>query len=91
MTLNPVKRSTVQAVTYEVLPITGLAYLVDDENRTWTLTRQVGGPLFDQLQPGTSCHLTLEHYLLFTIVGACDPLEPSGSHVAKASQSITSH
>jgi len=59
MTLNPVKQSTVQAVTCEVLPITGLAYLMDDENRTWPLTRQAAGPYFDQLQPGTSCQLTL--------------------------------
>lgn len=79
MALNPVKQATVQAVTCEVLPITGLAYLMDDENRTWPLTRQAAGTYFDQLQPGTSCQLTLEHYLKFTIVGRCDPVPTQGA------------
>ncbi len=74
MTFNPVKLSTVQAVTCEVLPITGLAYLMDEENRTWTLTRQAAGTYFDKLRPGTTCQLSLEHYLKFPIVGRCDPV-----------------
>lgn len=78
MTFNPVKRSPLQAVTCEVLPIRGLAYLTDEENRTWTLTRQAAGSFFDELQPGTSSHLTLEHYSQFTFVGRCAPVSPSG-------------
>ena len=39
MTPKAVKRSKVKAVTSEVLPTVGLAYMVDDSQQTWTVTR----------------------------------------------------
>lgn len=62
MTSKLVKRSTVKAVTSEVLPTVGIAYMVDDDQQTWTVTRSSGGVTFDKLQPGTVCSLTIDHY-----------------------------
>jgi len=74
MTIEAIKQSTVKAVTSEVLHKVGLAYLVDDENRTWAVTRGNDVTTFEQLQPGKPCKLTLEHHDRFTIVGRCEVL-----------------
>jgi hypothetical protein len=74
MQLKPIKQTVVTAITSEVLPSMGLAYLVDDDNRTWTITRENGGHSFDTLEPGTACELTLMHYPRFTLVDRCEQL-----------------
>lgn len=79
MTPKAVKRSTVKAVTSEVLPTVGIAYMVDDDQQTWTVTRGNSGLTFDQLQPGAVCHLTIDHYDLYALVGRCELLN-DGPH-----------
>lgn len=74
MTPKAVKRSTLKAVTSEVLPTVGLAYLIDDNQHTWTVTRSSGGLTFDKLQPGAVCNLTIDHYDQFALVGSCELL-----------------
>lgn len=71
MKSKAVKRSTVKAVTNEVLPTVGIAYLVDDDQHTWTVTRSNSGLTFDKLQPGTVCNLTIDHYDHYALVGHC--------------------
>lgn len=72
MESKAVKRSTVKAVTNEVLPTVGIAYLVDHDQRTWTVTRSNSGVTFDKLRPGTVCNLAIDHYDLYALVGNCE-------------------
>lgn len=72
MTPDAVKRSTVKAVTSEVLPTVGSAYLVDDVQQTWTVTRSNGSIAFDKLQPGAVCNLTIDHDDHFALVSGCE-------------------
>ncbi len=72
MDLNVIKRTAVKAVAAEVLPKTGLAYFVDDDQRTWAVTRQKAGITFDELHPGSCCTLTLRHYSDFILVDGCE-------------------
>ncbi len=74
MTSKLVRRSTVKAVTSEVLPTVGLAYMVDDSDQTWTVTRSSSGVTFDMLQPGTVCSLTIDHYDQYSLVGSFELL-----------------
>lgn len=79
MTPKAVKRSKVKAVTSEVLPTVGLAYMVDDSQQTWTVTRSNSGLTFDKLQLGTVCNLTIDHYDHYALVGSCELLN-EGAH-----------
>lgn len=71
MSVNLIKRSAIKAVADEVLPQTGLAYFIDEHQRTWPVTRLQAGEVFDNLKPGCSCLLTLNHYEKFTVVDGC--------------------
>jgi hypothetical protein len=39
----------------------GLAYLVDENRRTWAVSRQDTGACFDALAPGKAVRLTVAH------------------------------
>ncbi|MEN9891022.1 MAG: hypothetical protein RLY78_1317 [Pseudomonadota bacterium] len=41
-----------QVTVEEVLPATGLAYVKDENQRSWALTRSTPGTGLEQLQPG---------------------------------------
>ena len=72
MALTQRGQSTVNAMTCEVLPKLGLAYLVDENSRTWAITRQDTGVGFDALQPGTPVRITVAHYGKFSLVNHCE-------------------
>ncbi len=69
------KPSTVTAVAQEVLPRFGLAFLIDEHDTTWTLTRNMQGPELDTLRSGQKVRLTLEHRPDFSQVSAYKPCE----------------
>jgi hypothetical protein len=68
MGIQQISDTSVTAITHEVLPKFGLAYLVDDCDRTWAITRSTKGPGLDGMQPGQRCQLTLDRQSAFTVV-----------------------
>ncbi len=62
------------ATAYEVLPQFGMAFLVDDQETTWTITKAMQGPGLDTLRAGQRIELTLEHQAGFKLVRAYQPL-----------------
>ena len=68
MVAQQLSDTVVTAFTSEVLPKFGLAYLVDDSDRTWTITRSTKGPGLDGMRPGQRCQLTLDCQECYTLV-----------------------
>jgi len=66
-------RSPVMATAREVLPMFGLAFLIDDQDTTWTVTRGMDGPGLDSLRPGQRVQLTVDHRPDFSVVRAYTP------------------
>lgn len=66
-------RSPVVATTHEVLPKFGLAFLVDDHETTWTITKNMAGPGLESLRAGQRVALTLDHHAEFSVVRAYEP------------------
>ena len=73
MSAAKTKRTLTTATADEVLPRFGLAVLVDDEARTWAVTRSTEGPGLDRLRAGQRVQLTLDHHPEFSVVRAYDP------------------
>jgi hypothetical protein len=67
-------RALVTATAQEVLPRFGLAFLIDDQETTWTVTRTMEGPGLDSLRTGQQVRLTLDHQPNFSVVRAYAPL-----------------
>jgi hypothetical protein len=65
----------VTATVQEVLPVSGLAFLTDDDQSTWTLTRSMTGVGLAVLRPGQKLDLTLEHHDEFSVVSGYTPLD----------------
>ena len=65
--------SPVMAVAHEVLPRFGIAFVVDDRDVTWTITRSMSGPGLDTLRTGQRVQLTLDHHEDFSVVRAYKP------------------
>ena len=57
-----------RAVVTEVLPKFGLAYLEDDQGRTWAVTRCAKGTGLDSMAPGQAFELTLEQHTAYSVV-----------------------
>lgn len=70
MSPSQTNRSFVTATAHEVLPRFGLAFLVDDHETTWAITRNMEGPVLDSLRSGQRVQLTLDHYPGFSVVRA---------------------
>jgi hypothetical protein len=66
-------RSHVVATAHEVLPKFGLAFLIDDHETTWTITRNMAGPGLDSLRAGQRVQLMLDHHPEFSVVRAYEP------------------
>lgn len=64
----------VTATASEVLPKFGLAFLVDDTNKTWAITKSTHGPGLDRLQSGQRVQLALSHFPGFSVVSEYAPL-----------------
>ncbi len=67
-------KALVTATAFEILPRFGLAFLVDDQQTTWTVTRSTDGPGLDALRSGQRVQLTLDHHSDFSVVSAYAPL-----------------
>ena len=63
----------VEATAQEVLPRFGLAFLIDDHDMTWTVTRCTEGPGLEVLCSGQRVRLTLDHHPHFSVVRAYHP------------------
>ncbi|MDO9316412.1 MAG: hypothetical protein Q7T97_17905 [Burkholderiaceae bacterium] len=61
---------TVDATVEGVMPGLGMAYLVGDDHRDWTVTRSTHGVGLESLKPGQRVHLTVEQHKRFAVV--CD-------------------
>ncbi|MFM9916921.1 MAG: hypothetical protein ACKVOX_14000 [Rhizobacter sp.] len=60
--------STVTATVEGVLPGLGLAYLVGDDQREWTVTRSTRGVGLESLKAGQRVNLTIEQHRRFALV-----------------------
>lgn len=65
----------VKATVERVLPVTGLAYLTDDDAVQWTVTRNMAGVGVSQLKPGQRLDVEIEHHGDFSLVSAYAPLD----------------
>ena len=61
------------AIAHEVLPKFGLAFLVDDHETTWAITRHMEGPGLGSLRAGQRVQLTLDHHPGFSVARAYEP------------------
>ena len=58
----------VSATVQLVLPCTGLAFLVDEAEGSWAVTKSMRGVGIDALEPGQRLQLTVVHYQDFAVV-----------------------
>ena len=58
----------VNATVQLVLPRTGLAYLVDETEASWAVTKSMRGIGIDALESGQRLTLTVVHYPDFAVV-----------------------
>jgi len=58
----------VSATVQLVLPRTGLAFLVDETEGSWAVTKSMRGVGIDALEPGQRLQLTVVHYQDFAVV-----------------------
>ena len=65
----------VVATVQQVLPRLGLAYVVDEEDRCWGITRSTPGADLDQLDEGRHVRLTIEEHGRAAIASAWAPLD----------------
>lgn len=63
----------VVATVHEVLPKFGLAFLIDDQKTTWTITRNMAGPGLETLRAGERVQLKLDRHPEFSVVRAYEP------------------
>ena len=65
LNLAPVRQ--VQATVHEVLPRLGLAYAVDQDRRSWGITRSAGDAPLERLLAGSSVMLKIEEHQHFAL------------------------
>ncbi len=63
----------VKATVDEVMPLTGLAFLVDDDSREWTVTKSTAGMGLDTLRRGQRLLLHVERYRGYSLVRRYQP------------------
>jgi hypothetical protein len=61
MSSKPAMTSTVLATALEVLPNFGIAYLVDDQDGAWAVTKSTPGEGLHTLALGQRVRLTVDH------------------------------
>ncbi len=70
MTAHPPVPRQVVATVHEVLPRLGLAYVTDDEERCWGITRSSSTASLDELSVGSHVRLTIEQHRDFAVASA---------------------
>jgi hypothetical protein len=73
MSAGHTDRSQVMATAQEVLPQFGLAFVIDDRQATWAITKSMEGPGLDALRTGQRVQLMLDHHPDFSVVRAYAP------------------
>ena len=68
MMLCPISDLLVTATACEVMPQFGLIYLMDDQDRSWAITKSTKGPGLASVRPGQRCQLTLTDHGSFAAV-----------------------
>lgn len=63
-------RSCIAATVDQVMPCLGLAYVVDDAQREWAVTRCTPGSGLDSLERGRRVVLTVEDHDRFCVVSS---------------------
>ena len=58
----------IEGTVVEVMPAVGLAYLADEDNATWGVTRSTRGAGLDALRPGQRLRLTVVQHPEFAVV-----------------------
>lgn len=72
--LSPSTRHLV-ATVHEVLPRLGLAYVTDDDERCWGITRGSSAVSLDDLNVGAQVRLTIEEHHGFAVASAWVPAD----------------
>jgi hypothetical protein len=75
MSSLPIAPRHVQGTVLEVLPATGLAYITDDQQRSWAVTRSTRGAGLTSLRPGQRLDLTVVDHTDFDVVSDYAPLD----------------
>jgi hypothetical protein len=65
----------VMATAEEVLPRFGLAFLVDENRKSWAVTKSMAGPGISSLRTGQKVKLSLDHHPCFSVVRAYAPID----------------
>lgn len=73
-TFEPTSRS-IHATVKVVLPVTGLAYVEDDQQATWAITKSMRGAGWEQLRTGQRLALTVEDHPRFSLISNYTPLD----------------
>jgi hypothetical protein len=71
-------RSTVSdviATAKEVLPGFGVAFLVDENQHSWVVTKSTSGPGISTLRTGQTVKLWLAHHPHFSVVRTYAPID----------------
>ena len=64
-------RVSVSVTVLEILPKLGLAYLSDDNTRTWAATRSTPGIDFASLHVGDRLHAEVGEFRMHSVVQRC--------------------
>jgi hypothetical protein len=64
----------VVATVQEVLPLLGLAYVKDGDERCWGITRSMPGAALETLSEGAQVRLTIEKHADFEVASGWTPL-----------------
>ncbi len=75
MTPTTSRPRTVTATAIEVLPSFGIAYLIDDHDMAWAVTKSTRGQGLQSLRPGQRVELTLDYDRDFSLVSAYRTLD----------------
>lgn len=75
--MNTIDRNLrrIRATVQLVLPMTGLAYVEDDTQASWALTKSTRGVGLDQLHAGQHLELTVVEHPSYSLVSGYAPLD----------------
>lgn len=68
-------RRQIVATVQEVLPRLGLAYVTDEHECSWGITRNMCGAALDKLATGSQVRLTIEDHDGFALASAWAPFD----------------
>ncbi len=81
MSLDQDSQLCVHATVVEVLPGFGLAYVSDERQRSWAVTKATPGIGLEALEAGQRLRLRIEHHELFSLVTRYDLPAPCANEL----------